>query len=111
MAVEKTPPERRLYWSKARRSQLIGFIPEKRDSQGNIIQGAVPIQFQEHIHATENPKEIAFIENSNAFKRGRIKFCADEKEAAIFTQAHDAARAGVVVVKNEMDKDIYSRVG
>jgi len=111
MPVEKTPPERRLYWSKAKRSQLLGFVPEKKNAQGDIVQGALPIHFQEHIYATENPKEIAFIENSNAFKRGRIKFCADEKEAAIFTEAHDKVRAGVVVVKNEMDRDVYSRVG
>jgi len=111
MPVANAKSERRLYWAKAERFQLANWIPEKKSTAGDIIQASIPIQFQEHIYATDDPKQIAHIEHSKAFKVGRIKLCKDENEAQVFSHAHRAARAGVVVARNEMDKDMYQRVG
>lgn len=99
----------KLYWAKANRFQLGGFMKEQRNQQGMIVAEDQSIDFTEHIYATDNPKKQKYIEESRAFRAGRIKLCEDEKQAAIFTEAHDSVRAGVVKVENLMDRDVYSR--
>lgn len=102
-------PKAVLYWAKARGAQLANFTPERKSDSGLIMQPEVSIVFTEHIFATDDPKKIKYIEDSKAFRAGRIKRCEDEKEAAMFTAMHDKTREGVVQVQHLMDKDVYSR--
>lgn len=97
------------YWAKAIRFQLGGYLAEKRDQQGRIVQAEMPLEFQEHGLITDDPKKIKFIENSHAFKVGRIIKCESAGDISKRTEAHDLARQGVVKVENLMDKDLYSR--
>lgn len=102
-------PKSVLYWSKAKGAQLANFIPERKSDAGLIMQPEVSIVFTEHIFATDDSKKIKYIEDSKAFRAGRIKKCVDEKEAATLTAMHDETREGVVHVENLMSKDVYSR--
>lgn len=102
-------PKPILYWFKASRGQLANFIPERKSDSGIIMQDEVSIVATEHIFATDDLKKIEYIEDSKAYKAGRIKKCADEKEAAMLTAVHDKTREGVVQVENKMTKDVYSQ--
>ena len=104
--VEK--PELHYYWSKARDFHLANFIPEKKSDLGMIIQDEISLVFTEHVLTTANPDKIAHIENSNAFRAKRIVKCEDAKELIVRTATHNNIRSGVVEVKNEMERDVYS---
>jgi hypothetical protein len=93
---EKDGTQKKIYWAKASRCQLSGLKAEKKDSVGHVSQVDVPLEFHDHIYATDDPKAIKLIESSATFIRGDIKKCDSVEQAQTYAAAHAAHRAGVV---------------
>jgi len=85
------------------------FIPEVR-SGGVIVQSEEPLQFENHIHSTSDPKVVKFLEGEKvekdgktvvismpcrSFRDGTVVRCKDMAEAMSKTAAIRAVRGGV----------------
>lgn len=88
---ENLSPKTRIYWAVPKGMQLANFQPEVKQA-GSIIQAEAPLVFVDHVHVTDDPKEQGFIENSDAFKSGKIKKVSTLAEAAKLTQQVGAIR-------------------
>lgn len=98
-----------VYWHQAKRGQAGNFVPEVR-SGGIIVQSEEPLQFENHIHTTTDPKVVTFLEGEKvekdgkmivvsmphrSFRDGTIIRCKDMAEAVAKTVAVRAVRGGV----------------
>lgn len=84
----------RIYWAHARGYQIDGFQKERRD-HGTIVQPSKALMFTEHMFITTDPKEQGFIENSDAFKKSRIRRCKDIQEAQALTAQQNAVKGNI----------------
>ena len=98
-----------VYWHQAKRGQVGNFVPEVR-SGGIIVQSEEPLQFENHIHSTSDPKVVIFLEGEKvekdgkmvvvsmphrSFRDGTVVRCKDMAEAVAKTTAVRAVRGGV----------------
>lgn len=80
--VNQVVSRQKIYWHQSSRGQLANFEREKHEG-GRLVNPERPLRFEEHIHVAENPEEEAFIEKSNSFRTGVIKFCGYGDEGRI----------------------------
>jgi len=72
--VSQVVAQQKIYWHQSSRGQLGNFEREKHEG-GRLVNPERPLRFEEHLHVAENEAEEAFIEASNSFRTGVIKFC------------------------------------
>ena len=90
------------YVAPAKEYQIANFVPEKREG-GDIVRREVPLRFFGHIKSTKDPKEVAFIENSDAFKAGVIKKYGKYEDAQQDAAQRDVLLDTVRTVTTEMN--------
>lgn len=99
--VQEAPVvEENIYWARASQFQLANYIPEIKSQQDNIQRREVPIRFTGNMYVTSDPKEIEYIEASEAFENGSIKKCKNRAEAQELTRGLIAMK-GVREIKTE----------
>ncbi len=93
MAVESAENAAKtfFYWAPASEYQLANWREEEK-SGGAIIRPEGSLKWGNHIRATDDPKMIAFIEASGAFKSGIIKKYKTATEAQLQTAKQSMAK-------------------
>jgi hypothetical protein len=83
-----------VYWTAAKKFRLGGWIPEQRDLSGRTMRQEASLDWEENLRATSDPKEIEFIENSDAFKNGHIHKAKSIEEARRLVRERQVLRQG-----------------
>ncbi len=83
----------KIFWFPAAGYQIANLVEESRYQSGHIQRNEVPLRASEHVMVLSDPKQIAHVENSDAFKNGIAIPCKSMAEARSLTAIHNAKKS------------------